>query len=626
MEKLPDERLFSEFPPVSTDKWEEKIRQDLKRADYAKKLIWKTQEGFDVKPYYRAEDLNALEYLNTAPGHFPYVRGGGAEDKNGWEIRQDIAVNNITEANGKALELFNNGISSPGFRINPETVDSLAKFSGLLQDIPYDKTALHFSAGKYSPDFFNYLMEDSASRRINSNDIRGTFDYGPLNHLNRTGEFYTSMGDDFSLLAEFLLNSSILLPRFRFISVDGSVYSDAGSSVVQELAFTLSAGAQYLEKLTDKGLPASSAASAIHFTFGTGSNYFMEIAKLRAARLLWAKIVETYNPETTESARMQIHAVTARWNQTLYDPHVNILRATTESMSAVLGGADSLTVLPFDAPYAGETELSLRIARNIQIILKEEAYFGKVTDPAGGSYYIENLTGSIAGEAWKLFLKIEEKGGYIKAFTGEFIPEMLADTTRKRLQAVAERKEVLLGTNQYADFHESGKERIGRAFIETKKEPADTEKTPAIGTARGSQEFEKLRIQTETSGRKRPVVFLLTIGNIAMRKARAAFSANFFACAGYEIIDTNGFKAVGDGVSAALNKKADIIVLCSGDDEYDGYAPEAFGIINGRAELVIAGDPPCRPELEARGIRNFISLRSNLPEILKHFHKVLKIT
>jgi methylmalonyl-CoA mutase len=299
-------------------------------------------------------------------------------------------------------------------------------------------------------------------------------------------------------------------------------------------------------------------AKTIKFNFGIGNNYFMEIAKLRAARLLWAQIVKAYNPANDCAAKLIAHCETSRFNKTIYDPHVNMLRTQTEAMSAALGGAHSITVLPFNVIYEEPTKLSERVARNQQILLKEESYLDKVSDPAAGSYYIENLTASIVEQAWKQFLIIQEKGGFIAAFREGFIQKEITEMAAKRDLNIALRRENLLGTNQFPNFNE----KITAEFDGSLFEPIDlTEEDAEVETLkpyRAAQAFEALRYTTDVYSKtnKRPVVFMLTIGNLTFRKARAQFSSNFFAVAGFTVIDNNGFDTVEEGIAAGKSAKS----------------------------------------------------------------------
>ncbi len=383
-------------------------------------------------------------------------------------------------------------------------------------------------------------------------------------------------------------------------------------------------GNEYLNQLVEAGVPAALAAKKIKFHFGISSNYFMEIAKFRAARMLWANIVNEYKPECECACQMAVHAETSSFNLTLYDAHVNLLRTQTETMSAALAGVDSIAVTPFDKAYETPDDFSERIARNQQLILKEECHFNKVVDPAAGSYFIENLTVSIAKQAWDLFLQVEDEGGMLEAIRAGKVQAAVNASNQARHEAVSKRKETLLGTNQYPNFNEkAGEKEPIEAACCCSGHPIEGEKpVPTLNFARAASQFEELRLQTEHSG-KRPKAFMLTIGNLAMRQARAQFSCNFLACAGYEVIDNLGFPTVEEGVEAALKAGADIVVICSSDDEYAEYAIPAFKALNGRAMFIVAGAPACMEDLKAAGIENFIHVRVNVLETLKAYNAQL---
>ncbi|MBN2613111.1 MAG: methylmalonyl-CoA mutase small subunit [Bacteroidales bacterium] len=621
MEQLSEKKLFTEFPPITTAQWEEKIAEDLKGADYQKKLVWKTLEGFEVKPYYRNEDLNNLDYLQSMPGQFPFTRGTGNND---WEIRQDLAVDNIENTNSKLINILNRGVTSPGLIINEDNFSTGDWLYRLLHEVHPDCISLNYVSGRLSPRILELLVQFMKDRNLNTDLLKGSFDFDPLGNLTVNGNFYHSETEDFMILRSLLEKAKNHLPLYRILGINGLIFNNAGATIVQQLAFALSAGNEYLSKLSEFGFATDEIAQRMHFTFGVGPDYFMEIAKLRAARHLWAKIVEAYHPKNMKVAGMFIHAVTTDWNKTVFDPYVNMLRCTTEAMSAALGGAGSITVTPFDSAFAPASDFSLRIARNTQIILKEEAHFNKVTDPAAGSYYIEKLTDSIATHAWELFLETEDNGGYSHAFKSGTIRQMIAGAASKKIKNFTSRKETLVGTNQYPQLNEQMSGKIDPAIISPQDNISKTRIAEPLQQKRVAKELEDLRFKVELAP-KRPKVFMLTIGNPAMRRARAAFSCNFFACGGYEIIDNNGFNNIEEGVKAASDAKADLVILCSSDEEYARYAPEAFNLLNKNIMLVIAGEPPCKPELENAGITNFISLRSDIVETLKYYHKSLVI-
>lgn len=613
--------LFSDFPSITTEQWMDKITTDLKGADFEKKLVWRTNEGFNVRPFYRSEDLSEVNYLNSLPGEFPYIRG--TKKDNNWNVRQDIKAIDAEAANTKALDVLTKGVTSLGFTLCEEVKDMDAHVEMLLKNIISDDVEINFSTKHGSKKLLEAVVAYFKKTNRDLSKVKGSVNFDPLGCLTSTGKSCKSFDDIFSHAAE-MVETGKNLPNFKTICVNGRLFNNAGSSIVQELAFALSMGNEYLAQLTEKGIPVNEASSAIKFNFGVGGNYFMEIAKIRAARLLWATIVKSYNPTGLEPTKMAIHCETSQWNKTVYDAHVNMLRTQTEAMSATLGGADSLTVQPFDTIYKESDVFSERIARNQQLLLKEESHFDKVVDPSAGSYYLENLTDSIAKEAWALFVETEGKGGYLAALQEGFVQGKVKESADKRKKAIATRRENLLGTNQYPNFTEKAADKLTNAeTCGTKCCSGDTVIEPIV-KFRGAEEFETLRFTTEKSG-KTPKVFMLTYGNLNMRLARSQFSGNFFACSGYQIIDNNGFDTVEAGVEAAKAAGADIIVLCSSDDEYVEAAPKTFKAINGEAIFVVAGAPKCADDLKAKGITNFINVRSNVLETLQGFNKELEL-
>ena len=616
-----DNKLFNEFPQVPTELWEKTITEDLKGADYEKKLVWRTNEGIRVKPYYRKEDIAGIDFRNSSPSEFPYVRGNRKSD-NAWEIRQDISVSGISEANAKALDALAKGAGSVGFITNGN-IKKADHIVSLLKGIDLAKTPVHFIIDGGIPGFYTLLAEAAGAMKADPSKLRGSIDTDPLGRLTISGGYYVSEEADMKLLAENASAASGKSPLYNTIGVNGSIFQNSGSTIVQELGYTLAMGAEYMAVLTGKGLSADAAAGSLQFNLAVGSNYFFEIAKIRAFRLLWAKTAQAFGA-SEEAAKAYIHSVTSDWDKTLYDPHTNMLRLTTEAMSAVLGGTDSLTVKPFDINHREPNGISDRIARNTQIVLKEEAYFDKIVDPASGSYYIESITDSIAAEAWKVFLKVEKEGGYTAAFKKGTIQADIEATAAKRISDITSRREVILGTNQYPSFRETMIKEIDKNVYGKNQVSAAAQVAKPLKMIRAALAFEELRLKTEKSG-KCPKVFMLTIGSLSMRLARSQFSSNFFACAGFEVIDNNGFKSIDDGIAAALNVKADIIVLCSSDEEYATLAPELFTKLNKKAVMVVAGNPPCTDELKAKGIENFISMKSNLLETLQYYQKLLKI-
>lgn len=611
-----NEKLFDMFPPVSAEEWRAKVDVDLKGVPFEKKLVWRTNEGFNVNPMYRREDIAGLKTTDSLPGEFPYVRGTRVD--NDWFIRQEIIADNAADANAKVSEVLTKGATSFGWHMPEVTAEAVAT---LLAGVDLTKVEVNLTCCMRKAVELTKLLVEYVVSAGAADTFRGSIGFNPWKRELKHG---TATPVDPVATATAMFATAAPVKGLRLLSVNSAMFTNGGAYIYQELGYALSWGAQWMTLLTDAGFSADAVAERIKFDMGISTNYFMELAKFRAARMLWARIVEQYNPESADSCKMMAHASTSRYNQTVYDAHVNLLRSQTEAMSAALAGVDSITVTPFDTPYKTPDEFSERIARNQQLLLKEESHLDKVVDPAGGSYYIETLTVSLANEAWKLFLETEAEGGFAKALAEGKIQAAVNESNAKRHADMARRKEVLLGTNQFPNINEMAASKIESCAEGCGCGCNHEEEQAAGGIAqtRLASDFEQLRLATEHAS-NRPKVFMLTIGNLAMRLARSQFSGNFFGCAGYEIIDNNGFKTVADGIDAAMNAQADIVVLCSSDDEYAEFAPEAFKLLDGRAQFVVAGAPACTDDLKALGIENFIHVRSNVLDTLRAFNAKL---
>ncbi|MEI7594896.1 MAG: methylmalonyl-CoA mutase family protein [Bacteroidota bacterium] len=611
------EKLFNEFPAVTSQQWKDKIIQDLKGADYDKKLIWKTIEGFDVKPFYTSEDIDNLPFIGTNPGEYPFVRGNKTNN-NDWDVRQDIDLDNPVDANKAAVEAISRGANAIGFRV--KDVTTAVQMADLLKDINPETTKIHFTSSRSYPATLDLFIKELGNKGVDKSKVEGSINFDPFTYALTHGEMYTTAENNAVEMAHVLKTIKNNIPNFKALCINGNFLQNAGASIVQELGFSLAAANEYVYQLIGKGLSIDEITPMLQFSMGISSNYFFEIAKLRAARLLWSKIVEQYNPASKESMKMYIHSSTNTWNKTVYDPNVNMLRTTTEAMSAALGGCDSMNVLPYDSTYKTSDTFSRRIARNTQFVLKEESYFNKIVDPAAGSYYIESLTNSIAEQAWKIFNEVEERHGYIAAIQENFVQNTVEETARKRDMAIANRRDVLLGTNQYPNQLEHMLDKIE----DRKSCNCKAKAFKNLKAYRGAQAFEELRLTTEKSvkeGKACPKVFLLTIGNLAMRKARATFASNFYACAGFEVIDNSGFKTPEEGVEAAIKANSNVVVICSSDEEYAEIAAPIAKLLKEKASntnVIVAGNPvELIEQLKSAGVDDFISVKTNVLESLK---------
>ena len=610
---MENDNLFSEFPPVSVQEWKEKIIKDLKGGDYDKKLVWRTSEGFNVQPFYVKADISGLKHIHTYPASFPYLRGKNL-DGNRWLTNERIEVDNVAGASAKAREVLQKGTQSITFVINDNDTPTFEFLKKLFEGIDIEKTPINLETSLPEEALDNWQKLTPSPK--------GSLFFDPLNHLARTGNFY--LGKDEDLERVFLLmKKTESLTELQTLTVDAALFDNSGANIVTSMAFALSQAVFYTDYLTEKGISPATVFSKIKFLFGISSSYFMEIAKFRALRYLWAKIAESYGI-TEKGAAMKIHAVNSVWNKTLYDPYVNMLRTTTETMSAIIGGADEITTLPFDTVYKLRPGMAERIARNQQLILKNESYLDKVVDIAAGSYYIETLTKKLIDKAWELFLKTEEQGGYLQSLEKGDIQQQIKGEARKKETEIATRKRNILGVNQFPNTSEHLNVDIPDTFFEPPV-PRNTLIEPLL-PFRGAAAIEHLRYKTDMFAlrNKRPSVWMFTYGNLAMRRARAQFAGNFFGCAGFEIIDNNGFATMEEGIEAAKKASPDIVVLCSSDQEYETIALPVFEALKDNFIVVLAGFPqPLSGNLKEKGFEHFIHTRSNILEDLRKFQSLL---
>lgn len=658
--------LFDEFPPVSTREWEEKIKTDLNGADYREKLRWHTGEGIDPLPFYRREDLEKRTQSIPRPN---------SADRR-WEIRSPIASPTIKEANRSMREALRGGSEALFITSKLRSAHSDEAFSGygiplqtasdfmrLFEEIPLDRTSIHFDTGLLSPAFLSMLrlrQKDSAPGS-SYQDLRGSLMFDPFagGLLRGSLPSHPEIRDRIFPLASFCHEH---MPGVRPLAIDARIYHNSGATIIQELGFALGVATEYLVMLTENGYSPDEIAGMIHFNVATGSSYFLEIAKIRALRLLWSNLIGAFDgdPETSPA---YIHAETSRWNKTVYEPHANLLRATTEGMSAVLAGCDALTVHPFDEPFREPGHFSQRMARNAQIIMREEAYLGKVRDPAAGSYYIEKLSHEMGRKSWQLFQEIEQRGGMHKAIDSEFVQSSVASSQHERDRAVARRKRIFVGTNQYPNPDEEQADELSQsapsftleqsdqnwppgesrtvdhlaAFLERGATLGDVASLLLSGSDknvallrpyRGARAFEELRRATENHPTT-PKVLNLPVGDPKMRKARSSFSKNFFGCAGYDINDPIAFDTISKAAKAIGRDQPDIAVLCSSNKEYRKLVPalcKQLGEGDHPRLLAVAGYP--EEDVEAyrkAGVDLFIHSESNVLETLKEVQQKLGI-
>lgn len=405
--------LFNEYKSVSAKAWKQKIQLDLKGDDYNKALIWNSPEGIDVKPFYHADEFKNLPETSTTKA-------------TSWKICQTIYVSNVEHANIKTIDVLNRGADSIKFIVPTKDI-SIDK---LLKDIDLTSTQIHFELQFLSEEFIKKTINISSNSKIHLNiDIIG--------NLAKTGNWYYNLNKDHEILESIVLNSASLQ---SILSIDVSLYQNAGANMVQQLAYGLAHANEYLNHFGKK------VVNQINFNVSIGTNYFFEIAKLRALQLLWKTLASEYSENVSTC---HIYATPTKRNKTIYDYNTNMLRTTTECMSAILGGAHTISNLPYDSVYHKDNEFGERISRNQLLILKHESYFNKVNNPADGSYYIENLTHQMAEKSLALFKNIEANGGFLKQLKEGIIQRKIKESAIKEQKLFNNNEEILLGTNKH---------------------------------------------------------------------------------------------------------------------------------------------------------------------------------
>ena len=450
--------LFNEFEPVSTKQWKQQIQFELKGADYNETLIWNSPEDIKVKPFYHNDEFDGALPSNTQATKF--------------RICQNIFVHDIEKSILRANESITRGAESIRFSIEDEKTNVIK----LLNSIPLDKISIYFHLTFLSIDFVKKIEAVAKDKKAT---IYCNLD--PIGQLAKDGNWFTTSEKDnfetLNLLSNSVTNSSVL-------SIDGGLYQNAGANMVQQIAYSLAHANEYLNRISTINQP-------IVFEISVGTNYFFEIAKLRALRLLFNLIAKEYNPD------LKCHLLVSptKRNKTLYDYNVNLLRTTTESMSAILGGADAVANLPYDALYHKDNEFGDRIARNQLLVLKHESYFDKVNNPSDGSYYIENLTQQLAEKSLTLFKDIEANGGFLKQLSDGIIKRKIQESADAAQELFDSGKEVLLGTNKYPNKDDRMKQDL-ELFPFVKMKPRKTLITPII-ERRLAEKLEQERLDKE---------------------------------------------------------------------------------------------------------------------------------
>ncbi len=703
-----DGKLLAEFPPVGYADWRKLVEAELKGAPFDKRMFTDTYEGIKLQPIYCRADVANLPHVNSLPGFAPFVRGTSASGyfKTPWAVSQEIACASPTEFNHAARNSITRGLSALNMVLDRATRDghdpdwaqpedvgcgglSIATLGDLdraLEGVDLEKTSIFVRSGASALPFAALLLALAQKRKKSPAQLRGCIEMDPLGVLAHEGRLPQSLDGAYREMAALTRWGSIHAPQLQTICVHSRAWHESGGNAVQELAFALATGVEYLRELSKLGVEVDVAAPRIRFAVTVGVNFFMEIAKLRALRMLWSRAVAAAGGNEA-AQKLSLHVRTSQWNKTVVDPYNNLLRATVEAFSGVLGGCDSLQVGAFDEVVRPPDDFSLRIARNTQLVLQKECALDHVVDPAGGSWFIESTTAEIATRAWTLFQEVEKLGGMQAALRAGFPQKAVSETALKKVKAVTSRRDSIVGINQYANpkekplevpvvdskaFHKRRVQQVAshrmslddadnqvvldcltdvigskgadlfELCVAAAKAGAtlgemtrviritDSPCTPIapVSLTRAAASLEKLRAAMNRQAE--PVqVFLCNMGSLKEHKARADFSRGFFAVGGYDAMSPVGFKSPAEAADAFAASKAKVAVICSVDDNYPALVPPLIAALRAKKSeviVVLAGYPADQIEAHKQsGVNEFIHMRADALEVLARIHERLGI-
>ncbi|MBD0778762.1 methylmalonyl-CoA mutase small subunit [Maribacter sp. ANRC-HE7] len=586
--------LFSEFPPITTEQWMERVTADLKGADFDKKLVWKNLSGINIQPCYNFES-KITQLKNTGENSQSLVN------------YRSIVVATAESGNKLALKAVEEGMDGIIFQLK-ENVSAAT----LLNGIDLNEISVSFELAANAVAFTADVVKVAKGK-----DLKGYIDTGIISKYVTTGSFD---GNQVEVAAE-LVKMTADYPNFKAITISGTEYLDSGANQVQEIAYTLNSLVFLIERLTEKGIDTKAIFNNLNFKLAIGLEYFVEIGKFRAFNSLLAEVAAKYG---VAEVSITVMAKTSIWSKSITDANTNMLRATTEAMSAILGNVDGILIDPYDKEFKEPSDFSSRIAGNITTILREESYFGKVTNPVDGSYYVEEVTSKIAEKALELFKSIEAAGGFYKAFENETIQQQIAEIRLQKLKLISQRRLPMVGVNKYPNLMET----VSADLLS--KGSADNPKV--LTPRRASLEIEAMRRKTEelvAETNVRPVVQLASYGNLTMRKARAAFAYDFIGVSGYDVHQEESFESA--AVAAAESAKSDshVVVICSSDQDYDETALDfikAFRAITASKVLLLAGAPKNLDELTEAGLDGIVNMRTDVLKTLSSIQEKVQKT
>lgn len=626
-----DLNLIEEFPPHSYGQWKQAVTESLKGADFDKVMHTKTYEGITLKPIYRKEDIQDLPWLETPVDQVPYLRRNEPRRflEESWLIAQPYDEPDLKKLNAQLLSDLNHGLTAITLRLKRDdrprglSLSGAEDLSALLAEVQLPAIQLFIQLDADALDLLPLLEQYCAVQGVELSSLKAGIGFDPTSEFARKGYLGLGLEEVWSNMARSVAWAEEKAPGIRILSLDGGVWETAGATSVQELGFLLSTAIGYIQGLEQQGFQIDRIAPLFQVQLSLGSNFFMEIAKIRAFRLLWADMIKAFGGNDA-SRKVWIHGKTASFNKSSLDIWVNLLRTTTEGFSGVIGGVDSLELECFNSLVAAGDQFASRLARNQQLILKEEAHFSRVIDPAGGCYYIESLTRELADKAWKQMQELESGGGMIHSLREGAIHRQLAETANLRMSAAHSRKDIYVGVNMYANPDEVLLPKLSEEAASAPVKAVELA-AGALPQARAATGFEALRARISLFPRQAKV-FLLNMGAPAEYKARSEFATGFFQVAGFGVISPPGFKDSRAAADAALASDADAFCVCGTDDNYVSLVPELCQLLKGKI-MILAGYPQDKVEsYRQEGIKLFIHLKADALAALGQLADLMEVT
>lgn len=680
-------KLFTEFNPSTYEDWKEEAIKLLKGKPFEKALYTKTPEEITLEPIYNKKDLLELEHINALPGEAPFVRGTKIEGElvDPWIVSQNIYASTPKELNEALKNDLKRGETAISFTLDNATlalknggsegtseggvsISTLKDLEVALEGIDVKKYPFHIVLGANPIPFISILFAYLKKNNINLSDVKGILAYDPLGYASKTGDLKISLTQAYDNMAKVIKYLKDNNSSLKSVIVESHVYHNGGVDSVNELSFVLLTLAEYVKNLLDRGISIEDINKSMVVSVSLGSNFFMQISKVRALKMLYANLMKSFGAKE-EDQKIYIHAKTSSWTKTVYDPYVNMLRNASEAFSGAIANVDSLEVVAFDEAIRPSDEFSRRVSRNVQYFLLDEAHVNDPIDPAGGSWYVEVLTDKIAKLAWEKFAHIIEKQEMSSFIKEGLANELVVSKYEEQFKDMARRKKVLVGINQYANIKEEKLDKnfcrgeakklreeelksqslkevevskcineqieaaLNGASIENLQKPFNEEGFKAVKVLlnRSASRFEELRdkVRELKAQNKEPKVFLANIGPLAQYKPRADFSRGFFEVGEFSVIGDRGFDNVEDIALASVESKANLTVICSTDKVYPEYVPAVTKLIKQKApnmKVFVAGRPSedVKPIYDESGVDGYIYMGSEVYGLLEEIVSEVK--